>query len=61
MKLSFSDKGWHKKALKEFCNIERELKFGGIELHKHNTASCLKIKDGAFHGYAAGGNRKAAL
>ena len=33
MKLSFSTKGWHNKSFDEFCNIARELKFGGIELH----------------------------
>ena len=52
MKLSFSTKGWHNKSFDEFCNIARELKFGGIELHNIN-GELFKNKDGAFHGYAA--------
>ena len=52
MKLSFSTKGWHNKSFEEFCNIARELKFGGIELHNIN-GELFKNKDGAFHGYAA--------
>ena len=52
MKLSFSTKGWHNKSFEEFCNIARELKFGGIELHNIN-GELFKNRDGAFHGYAA--------
>ena len=52
MKFSFSTKGWHNKSFDEFCNIARELKFGGIELHNIN-GELFKNKDGAFHGYAA--------
>ena len=52
MKLSFSTKGWHNKSFEEFCNIAKELKFGGIELHNIN-GELFKNKDGAFHGYAA--------
>jgi len=52
MKLSFSTKGWHNKSFDEFCNIARELKFGGMELHNIN-GELFKNKDGAFHGYAA--------
>ncbi|MBE6696516.1 MAG: AMP-dependent synthetase [Ruminococcaceae bacterium] len=33
MKLSFSTKGWHGKSFDEFCEIAKELRFSGIELH----------------------------
>ena len=52
MKLSFSTKGWHNNNFEEFCDIARELKFEGIELHNiYNRL--FTDKDGAFHDYTA--------
>ena len=52
MKLSFSTKGWHNSSFEDFCNIAKELKFQGIELHNiHNHL--FTDKDGAFHDYSA--------
>jgi len=52
MKLSFSTKGWHNNTFDEFCDIAKDLKFKGIELHNiHN--SLFTDKDGAFYDYAA--------
>jgi len=52
MKLSFSTKGWHDSSFEGFCDIARDLKFEGIELHNiHNRL--FTDKDGAFHDYAA--------
>ena len=52
MKLSFSTKGWHNSSFDDFCDIAKELKFQGIELHNiHNRL--FTDKDGAFHDYAA--------
>ncbi len=52
MKLSFSTKGWHNSSFDEFCDIAKDLKFSGIELHNiHNRL--FTDKDGAFHDYAA--------
>ena len=52
MKLSFSTKGWHNSSFDEFCDIAKELKFKGIELHNiHNRL--FTDKDGAFHDYTA--------
>jgi len=52
MKLSFSTKGWHNNSFLEFCDIAKDLKFEGIELHNiHNRL--FTDKDGAFHDYAA--------
>ena len=52
MKLSFSTKGWHNSTFDEFCDIAKDLKFSGIELHNiHNRL--FTDKDGAFHDYAA--------
>ncbi len=52
MKLSFSTKGWHHSSFDDFCNIARDLRFEGIELHNVNGALFTE-KDGAFHEYAA--------
>ena len=52
MKLSFSTKGWHHSSFDDFCNIARDLRFEGIELHNVNGALFTE-KDGAFHDYAA--------
>lgn len=53
MKLSFSTKGWHNNTFDEFCDIAKELKFKGIELHNiHNRL--FTDKDGAFHDHTAG-------
>ena len=52
MKLSFSTKGWHNSSFEEFCDIAKDLKFKGIELHNiHNEL--FTSKDGAFHDYTA--------
>ena len=52
MKLSFSTKGWHNSSFQEFCEIAKDLKFSGIELHNiHNKL--FTDKDGAFHDYTA--------
>ncbi len=52
MKLAFSTKGWHNSTFDDFCEIAKELKFEGIELHNiHNRL--FTDKDGAFHDYAA--------
>ena len=53
MKLSFSTKGWHNNTFDEFCDIAKDLKFKGIELHNiHNRL--FTDKDGAFHDHTAG-------
>ena len=53
MKLSFSTKGWHNNTFDEFCDIAKDLKFRGIELHNiHNRL--FTDKDGAFHDHTAG-------
>ena len=52
MKLSFSTKGWHNSSFQEFCDIAKDLKFKGIELHNiHNEL--FTAKDGAFYDYTA--------
>jgi len=52
MKLSFSTKGWHGRSFDDFCEIAKDMKFEGIELHNiHNPL--FTEKDGAFHNYAA--------
>ncbi len=52
MKLSFSTKGWHNSNFEEFCEVAKDLKFKGIELHNiHNRL--FTDKNGAFHDYAA--------
>ncbi len=52
MKLSFSTKGWHNCTFDDFCNVAKDLKFQGIELHNiHNRL--FTDKDGAFHNYAS--------
>ena len=52
MKLSFSTKGWHNRSFEEFCDIAKDLKFKGIELHNIYN-NLFAEKDGAFHDYAA--------
>ena len=53
MKLSFSTKGWNNNTFPEFCEIAKDLKFKGIELHNiHNPL--FESKDGAFYEYSAG-------
>ena len=52
MKLSFSTKGWHGHSFEEFCDIAKDMKFEGIELHNINNPMFTE-KDGAFHNYAA--------
>ncbi len=52
MKLSFSTKGWHSNNFDEFCEIARELRFQGIELH--NIGNRLFTEsNGAFYDYAS--------
>lgn len=52
MKFSFSTKGWHNISFEEFCDIAKDLKFEGIELHNiYNPL--FTDKDGAFHDYTA--------
>ncbi len=52
MKLSFSTKGWHGRSFEDFCEIAKDMKFEGIELHNiHNPL--FTEKDGAFYKYAA--------
>ena len=52
MKLSFSTKGWHNNTFEEFCEIAKDLKFQGIELHNiYNRL--FTDKDGAFNEYTA--------
>ncbi len=52
MKLSFSTKGWHGHSFEDFCDIAKNMKFEGIELHNiHNPF--FTEKEGAFHNYAA--------
>ena len=52
MKLSFSTKGWHNNSFEEFCDIAKDLKFAGIELH-NIYGPLFTDKDGAFHDYTA--------
>ena len=52
MKLSFSTKGWHNRSFEDFCDIAKDLKFKGIELHNIYN-SLFSERDGAFHDYAA--------
>ena len=52
MKLSFSTKGWHDNTFEEFCEIAKDLKFQGIELHNINNR-LFTDKNGAFHDYTA--------
>ena len=52
MKYSFLTKGWHNNTFDEFCDVAKELKFKGIELHNiYNRL--FTDKDGAFHDYTA--------
>ncbi len=52
MKFSFLTKGWHHNTFPEFCEVAKELKFKGIELHNiHNRL--FTEKEGAFHDYTA--------
>ena len=50
MKLSFSTKGWHNNSFEDFCDIAKDLKFAGIELH-NIYGPMFTDKDGAFHDY----------
>ena len=58
MKLSFSTKGWHGRSFSAFCEIAKELRFAGVELHniggelfcdsdsaflEHKTVSTLRM------------------
>ncbi len=52
MKYSFLTKGWHDNTFAEFCDVAKDLKFKGIELHNiHNRL--FTDKDGAFHDYTS--------
>ena len=52
MKLSFSTKGWHGRSFEDFCDIAKDMKFEGIELHNIRNPLFTE-KGGAFHNYAA--------
>ena len=52
MKYSFSTKGWHSNTFEEFCQVAKELKFQGIELHNIGNR-LFTDADGAFHDYTA--------
>ena len=52
MKYSFSTKGWHSNTFEEFCQVAKELKFQGIELHNIGNRLFTDV-DGAFHDYTA--------
>ena len=57
MKLSFSTKGWHSPTFEQFCDVAKDLRFQGIELHNiYNRL--FTDKDGAFHDYAAAATRR---
>ncbi len=51
MKLSFSTKGWHGKTFEELCEIAKELRFSGIELHNIKN-KLFTDSDSAFNDYA---------
>lgn len=51
MKLSFSTKGWHGRKFDDFCNMAKELRFSGIELHNVRN-SLFTDKESAFQDYA---------
>ena len=52
MKYAFLTKGWHDSTFEEFCQVAKDLKFKGIELHNiHNRL--FTDKNGAFHDYTA--------
>ncbi len=51
MKLSFSTKGWHNRTFDEFCDIAKELRFTGIELHNVKNR-LFTDKESAFQDYA---------
>ena len=51
MKLSFSTKGWHNRTFDEFCDIAKELRFSGIELHNVKNR-LFTDKESAFQDYA---------
>lgn len=51
MKLSFSTKGWHNRTFEDFCEIAKDLKFKGIELH-NIYGELFTAKDGAFQDYS---------
>ena len=51
MKLSFSTKGWHGKSFQELCEIAKELRFSGIELHNIKN-KLFTDSDSAFNDYA---------
>lgn len=50
MKLSFSTKGWHQKSFEELCDIAKEMRFSGIELHNIQNA-LFTGNDSAFADY----------
>ncbi len=52
MKLSFSTKGWHGHSFDDFCDIAKNMRFEGIELHNIQNPFFTE-KEGAFYNYAA--------
>ena len=60
MKLSFSTKGWHDRSFEDFCQMARDLDFGGIELH-NTHGELFTSPDGAFYEYTAAATRRRLL
>ena len=60
MKLSFSTKGWHDRSFEDFCQMARDLDFGGIELH-NTHGELFTSPDGAFYEYTAAATRRKLL
>ena len=52
MKLSFSTKGWHGKTFEEFCDICKDLRISGIELHNVYN-ELFTSTDSAFNDYSS--------
>ena len=50
MKFAFSSKGWHNASFEEMCDIAKELKYDGIELH-NTHGKLFTEKSGAFFDY----------
>ncbi len=52
MKLSFSTKGWYGRTFDELCNMAKDFRFSGIELHNINN-KLFTDKDSALQSYAS--------
>ena len=51
MKLSFSTKGWHDRSFEALCDMAKDLRFAGIELHNVRNR-LFTAADSAFQNYA---------